>query len=97
MRDWAEASSAFLRCDVASRFALKPVVDAFGRFMATKGTEETIAIVERRMLLLEEQVEAMKGSVDRLLEVAEFEAQLKSGKTAPELTAGTPEGSSGTD
>ena len=76
---------------LTARFALKPVVEAMGRFLQGKGTEESVLIVERRMALLEQQLEAMQGSVDRLVEVAEFDAQLKGaevGKAIPSTTDG---------
>ncbi len=68
---------------LTARFALKPVVDAFGRFIAGKGTEESVAIVERRLALLEQQLDSLQGSVNRLLEVAEFDHELRAGPNEP--------------
>ena len=67
---------------LTARFALKPTVEALGRFFEGKGTEESVTIVERRLALLEQQIEVLQGSVDRLVDVAEFDSQLR-GKEAP--------------
>ena len=38
---------------LTARFALKPTVEALGRFFEGKGTEESVTIVERRLALVE--------------------------------------------
>jgi len=37
-------------------------------------------MLERRVALLEQQVDAVEGSVDRLAETSKFDAQLRSGE-----------------
>ncbi len=59
------------------RFALKPTVEALGRFFEKRGADETLGILERRVALLEHQLEAMEGSVRRLEEVTEFHDRLQ--------------------
>lgn len=73
---------------LTARFALKPAVEALGRFIEGKGKDEAVHIVERRMALLEQQMEVLQHSVDRLIEVNEFDAELKGGKTPGELPPG---------
>lgn len=75
---------------ITARFVLKPVVDALGRFQAGRSNEESMQLMERRMSLLEAQLEGVQNSVDRLVEVSEFNAELRSGRTATSLPA--PEG-----
>jgi hypothetical protein len=67
---------------ITARFALKPIVEAMGRGLAHKGIEETVQILERRMALLEQQLESMDGSVRRLTEMSEFDRALESGARA---------------
>lgn len=62
---------------LTARFALKPVVEALSRVFETRTTNESIQILERRISLLESQIEGMESSMSRLDEAARFDAQLK--------------------
>ena len=75
---------------VTARFALKPTVEALSRFLHTKGLDESVHILERRMSLMEQQIESMDNSVKRLAEAAEFHQALGSGPTLPEVESGSP-------
>jgi hypothetical protein len=68
---------------LTARFALKPTVEALGRFFDHKGLDESVHILERRMALMEQQIESLDASVKRLAEVTEFHNQLGSGPQAP--------------
>ena len=72
---------------VTARFVLKPVVDALGRFQAGRSSEESMQLMERRMSLLEAQLEGLQHSVDRLVEVSEFNAELRSSRGHASLPA----------
>ena len=65
---------------LTARFALKPAVEALSRLFEHRGMEDTVGILERRMALLEQQMESLDGSVKRLAEVAEFHRALSSGE-----------------
>ncbi len=73
---------------ITARFALKPTVEALSRLFEHRGMEDTVAILERRMALLEQQMESLDGSVKRLAEVAEFHRELHSGEK-PRLEKGS--------
>ena len=75
---------------LTARFALKPVVEALGRYAGMKGTEESLRIAERRLALIEQQIADMQSSLDRLVEVSEFDARLRAGEAHPALTRGAP-------
>jgi uncharacterized protein (DUF2164 family) len=64
---------------LTARFALKPIVEAMGRSFQHKGLEETVQIMDRRMALMEQQIESMDSTVRRLADVAEFHRSLESG------------------
>lgn len=66
---------------ITARFALKPTVEAFSRLFEGKGTNETISILERRMALMESQIESIESNVKRLVDVTDFHQQLQSGPT----------------
>ena len=61
------------------RFALKPTVEAVSRFFDHRGLDETVNILERRMSLLEQQIQSMESTVQHLAEVTEFHNALQSG------------------
>ncbi len=65
---------------ITARFALKPTVEALSRFFETKGTDQTVKVLDRRVQLLEQQLEYMENSMRRIEEVSDFHAQL----SAPE-------------
>ena len=73
---------------LTARYALKPVVDALGRYLQGQGTEDSIKIVERRLGLLEQQLDEVQGSMNRLVEVSEFDARLRRGETSDALGPG---------
>lgn len=65
---------------ITARFALKPTVEALGRLFESRATGDTVALLERRMALLEQQMEALEGSVKQISEVADFHRQLGPGQ-----------------
>lgn len=79
------------------RFAIKPSVEALARAFEHKGIEDTVSILERRMGLLESQMQSMEDTVDRLAEVVEFQNELRSGRDQPptSLPPGSPQAARG--
>ncbi len=69
---------------LTARYALKPIVSVMDRYLHGKDTEESVQIVERRLALLEQQLDDVQGSLRRLLEVSEFDAQLRAGSDLEE-------------
>ncbi len=67
---------------MTARYALKPIVSVMDRYLHGKDTEESVQIVERRLALLEQQLDDMQGSLRRLVEVSEFDAELQAGSQA---------------
>ena len=65
---------------LTARFALKPTVEALSRVFEGKSKDETVQMLERRVALLEQQVDAVEGSVGRFAETSKFDAQLRSGE-----------------
>ncbi len=71
-----------------ARFALKPLVESLGKVNEVRGIEETVAITERRVALLEQQLEAMDATVRHLEAGDAFDRALTSG-TPGEKKGGT--------
>ena len=65
---------------LTARFALKPTVEALSRIFEGRGRDETVQLLERRLSLLEQQVDAVEGSLGRLEEATRFDVQLRSGE-----------------
>jgi len=68
---------------LTARFALKPTVEALSRFFERRGNDEAISILERRMALIEQQVESIDSNVKRLVETAEFDQNLAAPPPSP--------------
>jgi hypothetical protein len=64
---------------LTARFALKPTVEALGRFFEHKELDESVHIMERRMALMEQQIESIEAATKRLVEVTEFHNALGPG------------------
>jgi len=77
---------------ITARFALKPTVEALARVFESRGTHEAIQILERRLSLLESQIENLESGQRRLEEKSQFDAQLRGGAEQRVLPpdAGTP-------
>lgn len=74
---------------LTARYALKPIVEALGRYFEGQGTQESIKIVERRLGLLETQLDELQGSLNRLVDASEFDAQLRGAGNETALPSGT--------
>jgi hypothetical protein len=71
---------------LTARFALKPVVEALARVFESRSVDETVRILERRVELQEQQIEALQSSLEKLSETQEFDRQLaapRAGDAAP--------------
>ena len=73
---------------LTARFALKPTVEALSKFFEHKSLDDTVHILERRLALMEQQIEAMESSVNRLTEVQEFHRELDGVGRPPRVGGG---------
>lgn len=62
---------------LTARFALKPTVETLAKFFDVKGDQQVVQLLERRVALLEQHIEHVESSVNRLGETQEFDRQLK--------------------
>jgi uncharacterized protein (DUF2164 family) len=69
---------------ITARFALKPTVEALSKFFEKRGLDDSVGLLERRMALIEQQMDSIESNVRRLVEVSEFHHELTSGSTPPE-------------
>src|SRR5690606_20362296 len=73
---------------LTARFALKPTVEALSRFFEGRGQDESLKNMERRLALLEQQIDVLEGAVRRVEEVTEFESKLRREVTPESLPPG---------
>ena len=64
---------------LTARFALKPLAESLGHFFQSRNVEESVRILERRMGLLEQHLETMEATLQRVAEATEFHRELRSG------------------
>lgn len=79
---------------LTARFALKPAVEAISHLFDKKGLDESVALLERRMALMETQMESLDSSVRRLAEVGEFHMALSAGEATDTEAETEPESTS---
>jgi len=70
-----------------ARFALKPVVEALARVFESRSVDETVRILERRVELQEQQIEALQSSLKQVADTQDFDRQLAAPR-AVDPTAG---------
>jgi hypothetical protein len=71
---------------LTARFALKPMMEAFGRYREVAGENQAQQLLERRVSLMEEQLHAIDRSLRDLTDESEFRRQLEQ-PAAPALAA----------
>ena len=65
---------------LTARFALKPVMEALGKYRETQSDRQMQALLERRVSLMEEQLHSMDRSLRELVDESEFRRELESGR-----------------
>ena len=70
---------------LTARFALKPTVEALSQFFQKKGEQDTVLLMERRIALLEQQLETVEVNVRSMEEARSFDRQLRAtGSSEPQ-------------
>jgi hypothetical protein len=73
---------------LTARFALKPTVEALARMFESRGSDESLRILERRVELQEHEIAALHAALGSLTEGRDFDRQLESGPPRAEPSAG---------
>lgn len=88
--DWVALAAVVLGCMIfiipiagfTVRYALKPFVETLGEHFAARQKDEDIARLERRLVLIEQEIDHLASSVQRALDEADFHKELTSGSGA---------------
>ena len=70
---------------LTARFALKPLVESLANLLASREVTDAVQITERRVALLEQQVEQLETLTHRLKEERDFHRELASGSATEAL------------
>ncbi|MGH7445371.1 MAG: hypothetical protein ACREKM_10860 [Longimicrobiales bacterium] len=68
---------------LTARFALKPITESIARMRESGTTNEVVALLERRVALLEQELQSvgeLRDDIRRLSEDVDFRRQLQSGE-----------------
>ncbi|HEX6750494.1 MAG TPA: hypothetical protein VF092_24610 [Longimicrobium sp.] len=73
---------------ITARIALKPIVEAMARYREMRGVDDNVNLLERRIGLIEQQLDGMDRSLRVLVEDADFRRRLEA--TSPVQAAALP-------
>jgi hypothetical protein len=73
---------------VTARFALKPLVESIGRFMQSQAAEEAQKMAERRIALLEQNLDALQDELHRIRDAQDFDTALRAGDARAAIGTG---------
>jgi hypothetical protein len=73
---------------ITARIALKPIVEAMARYREMRGMDDNVNLLERRIGLIEQQLDGMDRSLRVLVEDADFRRRLEA--TSPAGAAALP-------
>lgn len=76
------------------RMVAKAIVEAMGNLRSGRGGEGVGPAVEQRMLMLEEEVDGLRKSVDRLVEEVRFQRELNAPPPSGTRSLEAPKGES---
>ena len=62
---------------LTARFALKPVMEALGKYRESQSDRQMQALLERRVALMEEQLHGMDRSLRELVDESDFRRELE--------------------
>lgn len=66
------------------RFALSPAVEALSKVFESRGADEQLRILQRRLELQDQELAALQHTVQNLSDGRDFERQLKAGASEGE-------------
>jgi hypothetical protein len=72
---------------ITARIAIKPIVEAFTKYMQVRQGTEGLHLLERRIALLEQELGATRAEVQSLSETRDFDRQIaRGGEERPRLS-----------
>ena len=78
---------------ITARIALKPLIEAFAKNIQARQSSEALQLIERRMALLEQEMQAVRGEVHQIGDERDFYRRLSASSASPEAEAEVPSSS----
>lgn len=63
---------------ITARFTIKPIAEALARARESQSSNRDLELLEKRLALVEQQLQSVEHSVDQLGEAREFDRKLAS-------------------
>jgi hypothetical protein len=73
-----------------ARYVLRPFQDALAQYVQGRGNDDSVRILERRMALMEQQLEGMESTLNRIADAADFHRELHAPKGSPTAISAPP-------
>ena len=67
---------------ITARIALKPLIEAFAKNIQARQSSEALQLIERRMALLEQEMQVMRGEVHQIGDERDFYRRLSAGSAS---------------
>ena len=64
-----------------ARYVLRPFEQTLTRYLEARAADDTVRVLERRMSLMEQQLETMESTLNRVAEAADFHRELRAPRT----------------
>ena len=61
---------------ITARFTIKPIAEALARAREAQGANRDVELLEKRLALVEQQLQSVEHSVDQLVEARDFDRKL---------------------
>lgn len=74
-----------------ARYVLKPFEETLARYLDGRVGDESVRLLERRMSLMEQQLETMESTLNRVADAADFHRELRSPAGAVPAALPTPQ------
>ncbi len=71
---------------VAGRFIVQPIVSAISRHADARDSSQLVVPLSQRLAAVEERIQRLERTLDRVVEDQEFNRELRSGRTSRTLT-----------
>ena len=70
-----------------ARYVLRPFEETLTRYLQARAADDSVRILERRLALMEQQLETMESTLNRVADAADFHRELRTPRTPAAIPA----------
>ena len=70
-----------------ARYVLRPFEETLTRYLQARAADDSVRILERRLSLMEQQLETMESTLNRVADAADFHRELRTPHTPAAIPA----------